>query len=80
MTESTFQTYTGEETLTHDNSAKFNSENEDANENEKEDDDECLKKLDFRCGETNLQRYQRNKTNNQKTLRCFECYKQNIKV
>ena len=42
MTESTFQTYTGEETLTHDNSAKFNSENEDANENGKEDDDECL--------------------------------------
>ena len=30
--ESTFQTYTGEETLTHDNSANFNSENEDANE------------------------------------------------
>ena len=42
MTESTFQTYIGEETLTHDNSAKFNSENENANENEKEYDDEFL--------------------------------------
>ena len=42
-----------------------------------DDDEETL-----RCDETNLQLYQRNRTNNQNwpKIICFECHKQNIQV
>ena len=93
MMRSTLQSYTGEETLTHDDDSKKNkllmkkhlhvqsltvnmkmqksvsewSENEEEND-ESQDKDEATT---LRCDETNLQLYQRNRTNNQNCTFCM---------